>query len=165
MIAPFLYFFLSFLPSAHDFHVSKTELQYKSENEAIQISVSVFIDDLELALAEVETEPLKLLTRFEHPSADSLIADYFNKHLKLTSDDLSLELNYLGKESSSDLMATWCYLEVLQIKSIEKLEVENTILLKEFDDQRNILSVKQDGKSVDFVIFDNKEFEKTIRFE
>ena len=149
----------------HDFHVSKTELHYKSDQGALQITCNMFIDDLELALKSYSEDELKILTKFEHSSSDSLIELYLKEHLKIELNGSGLKTTYLGKEISDDLEAAWCYIEVMDCPEPLKLMVENTILLKEFDDQRNIIYLRKNKKQVAFDIFDSDKTKKEYILE
>lgn len=151
--------------SLHDFHVSKTEVHYKSETESLQLSVHVFIDDLELALAPYSENILNLLSDKEHPDSDSLISLYFNEVFKFSVDGQEVMPSYLGKEISDDFEGAWCYLEQEDLASFDQLTIRNTLLCEVFDDQKNIVSFKIDNKSKAFNILDKEESELTIDLE
>jgi len=149
----------------HNYHVSKTEVHYKSDIDALQLTVNVFIDDLELALETFGDHEYRLFSDSEYESADSLIALYFDQHIKINLDGSPQKVNYLGKEISDDLMAAWCYLEIQGVQEFGNIEIDNTVLLKEFDDQKNIINFKVDRKSKAFHILDQKEHNKLISLE
>ena len=149
----------------HDFHVSKTEVHYKSESESLQLSVHVFIDDLELALAAYSDNVLNLLSDKEHPDADSLIALYFNEVYSFSVDHRDISPAYLGKEISDDFLGAWCYLEKENLTRFNQLAIKNTLLCEVYDDQKNIVSFKIDNKSKAFNILDKDDSELTIELE
>ncbi len=139
----------------HDFHVSKTELNYQEDQQAIQISVNIFIDDLELAIQSYTSNKLNLFNKSEAQNADSLIAVYIQENFKLITDQELPQLAFLGKEISNDLAGAWCYLEILNVNKFESIEIENTILLNNFEDQKNIIDFRINNKSKSFKILDN----------
>ncbi len=151
--------------TAHDFHVSKSEIHYRSDEQAVQISINLFIDDLELALQSYSGEELKLFSKYEYASADSLISLYLSDHFVLEINGLTSPAQYLGKEISDDLMASWCYLEITNLEQVQSMSINNTIFYKEFDDQKNIVNFKKDRKSVAFHILDENEPNKEVNFE
>jgi hypothetical protein len=51
---------------------------------------------------------------------------------------------YLGKEAQLD--ATWCYLEIEKVGNVKKIEIENTLMLSEFEDQTNLVNLNIDGR-------------------
>jgi hypothetical protein len=137
----------------HEFHLSKTTINYDSEEKAIQVSTRIFIDDLELSLKELGFDSLKICTRKEKKNAEQLIQDYINTHLKLTIDGVDLDFTFLGKEQSDDLAAVWCYLEAYDISKFKKISISNTILISQFDDQKNITMVQVDKEKIAHLLF------------
>lgn len=164
-----LIFFSLFLgfPSAnevHEFHMSKTTINYDSEEMAIQISTSIFIDDLELSLKESGYDSLKICTRKEKENAEDLIHNYLKEHLTIDIDNVKLELSFLGKEQSDDLAAVWCYLEAYDVPAFNEISIGNTILTTQFDDQKNITMVQVDKEKIAHILFtQDKTFEKVAQ--
>ena len=60
--------------------------------------------------------------------------------------DNNVEYEYIGKETSEDLQAIWCYLEIINIESIKSIRVENSLLMELFDDQKNIIHIMMPDK-------------------
>jgi len=143
--------------SLHAFHVSKTELNYKSSQNSLQVSVNVYIDDLELALEEYDKSTMNLFNQSEYHLADSLISIYLNNTLEITIDNKSITPVYLGKEISDDLSAAWCYLESENLAPFKSLTLKNSIMNNLFADQKNIVNLKLDNKSKAFHIMDAKD--------
>lgn len=133
------------LSSAHDFHVSITQMEQNGETGRLEVAVKVFTDDLEAAIQPAGMSTLHLATREEHAAADSLIRQYLLEHVRLHVDGIPVVLAYLGKETEAD--ATWCYLESGPMGRIGQLKVTNTVLFTQFDDQVNIIHWKKDGKT------------------
>ena len=63
---------------------------------------------------------------------EEMLEKYLQEHLVLKVNDQPVDINYLGHEM--DREAIWCYLEVQNIKAVQKVEVENSILFEEFDE-------------------------------
>jgi len=149
---------------AHDFHMSKTQIHYKTEQKALQYTVNLFIDDLSLAVEEeFEIDSLNLFLNNEQPIADSLIHLYINKHLEVKLDGEVITPIFIGKElNSEDYEGFRCYLEVEDVESIQKFEIKNLLLTELFNDQRNILSVMVDQKSKAHHLLDKEDFIKQI---
>ncbi len=138
----------------HDFHMSKTEVHFNEQNKSIEVSLHVFIDDLELAIVSdlPDIDTLYLATSKEHQLADSLIQDYLENHFKVKVDHEIVSFNFLGKEESNDLMAFWCYMEGVGITDPKKLEFENTIFTEIFDDQKNLIVFTAPGQREFFLL-------------
>ena len=137
----------------HEFHLSKTTINYDTEESAIQISTRIFIDDLELDLKSLGFDSLQICTRKEKPSAEQRIQDYLREKLVVTVDGQTLDLTFLGKEQSDDLAAVWCYLEAYDVSIFDQISVSNTILTSQFDDQKNITMVEVDKERVAHILF------------
>jgi len=167
LLSFFVFIWLSCLTTSvlHDFHVSKTEIHYKSEIESLQLSVHVFIDDLELGLTPYSEHELNLLTEKEHPDSDSLISIYFNEVFSFSVDGQEISPLYLGKEISDDFQGAWCYLEQEHLASFDQMEIKNTLLCEIYDDQKNIVSFKVDNKRKAFNILEKEDSELTINLE
>ncbi len=155
LLGSFLLFWMVNL-TAHDIHVSVAEITVEEDN-SMDISLRIFFDDLLLACGLEPGEPIPK----NYSSSDELIAAYVNQHFKLYEGDTQLKLNYV--ESYSDNMAIWIELNAdVSDKPMAELTIENTILLKEFDDQLNILNMKGEQKTHS-VSFTKKQRKTTIQ--
>lgn len=136
--------FLGFLCSnlvAHDIHVSVTEITVKND-QSMDISLRIFFDDLLLACGLKPGEPIP----DNYSSSDELIEEYVEQHFKLYRGDKRLALQY--DESFTDNMAVWIELKAEASEDdLNELTIENTILIKEFDDQLNILNWSREQKT------------------
>ncbi|MFK7937394.1 MAG: DUF6702 family protein [Saprospiraceae bacterium] len=160
-----LLFLLFFLPNtAHQFHVSKSQIEYNSEDKALQISVHIFLDDLEIAIEERGGGKTFLCTERETKDAVAILKKYLQSQLKINVDGAERPFIFLGKELSEDLAAIWCYLEIPDLETPASLEVTNQILMDLYDDQKNIVHIigpnqqtgyfmMQKGKSTERVEF------------
>lgn len=138
--------------SVHDFHVSRTLLQYEPEEREWQISMHLFIDDLELALERAGYADLRLGTERESELADSLISIYLTEKLQLQANDELLQYEWLGKEVSNDLTAFWVYLVVPEAMAVEHLQVRHELFFELYDDQQNMLQVAANGRTKSFLL-------------
>ena len=156
---------LFFLPSllVHDLHISNCEIEYKEEDTTLQISLRIFIDDLELALVNRGAEDLFLCTKREHTEAEVYILDYLHDMVKLEVDGQTIEYDYIGKEMSDDLAAVWCYLEIENIDINTSMTIENRILMDLYDDQRNIVKVKLSKTKKEHFLFDPSDYKGEIQ--
>ncbi len=168
-----LYFLFSFLNQtsisptneaiAHEFHVSKCVIECNEEAKAIQVSLHIFIDDLEEALRQQGADKLFICTEKESKKAEKYLNRYLQRHFVLIVNNKKVEYEFIGKEISDDLAAVWCYLEVKDIKRIKSMELKNDILMEIFDDQRNIISLTYNKKE-EYMMFDKGNSTETINF-
>ncbi|MCB9186673.1 MAG: hypothetical protein H6601_07995 [Flavobacteriales bacterium] len=130
--------------SAHEFHLSLTEISHNTENKTLEVSIKLFTDDLLTALQQAGAPKMELGTESEPPEANEYIESYLKRHFKLTVNGKLTDFTYLGKEAELD--ATWCYVEVKEVKKVQSLEVENSFLLEAFDDQTNMVNLNINGR-------------------
>ena len=70
---------INYHTALHDFHLSRTEINYDIQTNEVQIAVHLFIDDFEAALVKSGCKKLHLCTPKEDISADDTIENYINK--------------------------------------------------------------------------------------
>lgn len=151
--------------SDHEFHMSKCEIAFNQEEKALQIILHLFIDDLESALAEEDIKDLFICTDKEAADAEQHIANYLEQNFTLQVNGKEAAYSFLGKEVSEDLQAVWCYLEVLDIESLQELSIKNQLLTSTFDDQKNIVSITSSAEGrKGYFLFDKETFEDTVQF-
>ncbi len=160
-----LSFFSSFaLPQAHEFHLSKTLIEYNEQERALQITMHIFIDDLEEALRQMGHDKLFICTKKEAADAEKQMEKYLRKQFQLSVNQRSVEYTFLGKEVSDDLMGVWCYLEVLNIDQLKQLDISNNILLEIYDDQKNVTQIVGPQKREGYFIFQKGQSSDSVNF-
>lgn len=146
----------------HDLHLSKTEVSYNDRSDAIEVVMHIYIDDLELGMADM-AEGLYLGTDRERAQADSMIAAYLQKHFMLTTGTDTLQWEFLGKEVSDDLMAFWCYMEVGQPMLRDDLGVYLSLFDDLYDDQKNVVELKFDDTHRKYALLRRGKNRTTIK--
>ena len=126
-----------FTAAIHPYYISVTEVKYKSEEKAIQVSSKVFSDDIENALRKTYSVTVDVDAKKDSARVHKLLADYFEKHLNITVDGQKIKLDFLGFEKEEDV--TWCYFEATEVKEFKKICVENTLLYDLQKEQINML--------------------------
>ncbi len=150
--------------TAHEYHNSKCQIEYSEPDKALQITLYIFIDDLEDALRERGADKLFIATEREHKKAEKHIYAYLQDKLELNVNEQKVDFTFIGKEPSEDLQAIWCYLEVPDMKEINELFVSNSILMEVFDDQKNIVSVVGPNNKRGYFLFEVGKSSESIRF-
>ena len=146
----------------HDIHLSKSEIRHNTQKQSIEISVKIFIDDLELTLEQAGHTELNVLAQDEHPAVDSILSSYLLEHLQIATDNKLLTPQYLGKELSDDLIAVWCYLEISDVADFRRMDIQNLILLDLYDDQQNIVAFYKDRKNLRYEFLDHTKKQMTL---
>lgn len=125
---------------AHKFYLALTEIEFNQEQQSVQIIMSVFMDDIELAI----NNEFDIDAQISNPNQLQNIDDYFLKylqhHFKLKVNKQEKNYNFIGKEYDGNIV--YFYLEIENISKIQNLEIQNTVLIKNFPDQQNLLKTK-----------------------
>ncbi len=129
----------------HDFHVSKTSVHYNNTNQSLEVTLHIFIDDLELAMIAQGMERTFIATAEEHMQADELIHRYLQSVFSVKVNGQPVSFSFLGKEESEDLIAIWCYLEGKDIDEPNEVLIQNSVLTDIYDDQKNMVSFTSDS--------------------
>ena len=133
-----LMLFISFFIVTHDYYVSITEINHNAEMETLEIGVKIFADDVENAILKSDSVKLNIGEMFEHESTDKYLSQYLNEHLKIKVNGKMITMQFLGHEMEKK-NAVWCFMEAFDVDVPESLEIENTILIQEFEEQKNIV--------------------------
>ena len=141
--------------TAHKYYVSVTTINYSQNDDALQITTRIFVDDLEKVLQDRYGFEAKLDTPDEDKSADSYIEKYFRTKFLIKVDGKEKPFTFLGKKYDIDMVV--CYLEIPKIvlSKAESLEIQNELLTDVFEEQQNIVNFKWNGKKKSFLLVKN----------
>lgn len=121
----------------HNHYIGLCLIDYKPNSQTLEISQKLFTDDFEKCLRQRFNKELFLNTEKERPKTDSLLLVYLKEHVEFRSNGKALNFNYVGHEGNLD--ATWCYLEIPNIKSAEDLSIVNTLMTEVFPSQTHMI--------------------------
>lgn len=131
--------------SVHKYYLSLTQIEFNEKSKSIQLITNVFMDDIELAINKDFEVDLQLTTDKEPKNVDEYFEKYVTKHLKVKVNNIDKTFNFIGKEYDGDIV--YFYLEIENIIEVSSLEITNTILVKHFPDQQNLIKAKANGKN------------------
>jgi hypothetical protein len=131
---------LTFCFHAHPIHVSVTEIEFDQKDQALEIMMRVFMDDLELTLRNDLKEPqLDILNPGNKTSVDGLVKQYLKDHFTISLDNQIQKTNYLGHEREGQ--AFIFYIEVTDVQPWKTITIRNDIIMSTHGDQSNIIHV------------------------
>lgn len=134
-----------FLLSFHPIHLSITEIELNEKSKALQMTMRIFLDDLELSIQrDLNEEEFDLLEPGEGRTTDQLVKEYLADRVKVKVDKKVMKLNYLGNEIEGPAMI--CYIEIENVKKFTTIEVTNKVILETHDDQSNLVNVNYKDK-------------------
>ncbi len=150
------------LLSAHPFHLSTCEIDYRPDKQRLEIAVKVFTDDLEEGLAFRFQEKIWLVEENEAAEIDRKLYTYLNEKVQINADQQPLAMSWVGKDVQMDV--TWLFVEVENVPEVKQWEIVNRILFELFDDQRNMLTFRANGKK-ETRLFQHKESKHQVNFD
>ncbi|MEP0263875.1 DUF6702 family protein [Dokdonia sp.] len=145
-----IFVFMSF--TMHKYYLSVTDITYDEEAASLQIITRVFYDDLEDVLRERYDEKIIVDATADQKKLDTYIKKYLTRKMKISINGEEGVLTYLGKEYEDDYVV--CYIEVTEISSLQTIEIENTILMDAFSEQKNMVHTNILGKKKSLLLID-----------
>lgn len=126
----------------HPVHLSVTEVFAEDAQSDVDFTITFFMDDFGVA---AEYSKYADAINSGKMTVDDLILQHLHKHLKVKANGKVLKYQIKSKESN--FPSVTCYLELEKLpKELNTLEIENTLLLELFDDQRNMVNIRIPGK-------------------
>jgi len=147
---------MSFFPGdadLHPIHLSVTEIKRSEVDAPLRVSVTLFMDDFSRA---VEYDKYAADIRAGKMSVDDLVLQYLRDHMHLRINGEELQYRIASRETN--FPAVTCYLEPeRQVDQVNNIEVESTIFLELFDDQRNVVHIRLAGQKEGSILLDKKK--------
>ena len=137
----------------HPIHLSVTEVSAADAQASLDFSITFFMDDFGTA---AEYPKYADAINAGKMTVDDLILQHLQKHLKVKAN--GKELKYDIKSKESNFPSVTCYLELQKLpKELHTLEIENTLLLELFEDQKNMVHIRIPGKKQGSMILNHKK--------
>jgi len=144
-----IFFTIILLPllsfSVHKYYIALTEIEYKEETKSVQMIMNVFIDDIETVINREYNIDSQLSYKEEIKNVDSFFKKYLTENFQITINNEFKKHNFIGKEYEGDIV--YFYLEIENVSEIKTMEINNTLLIKQFPHQQNIIKVKNNDDS------------------
>jgi len=103
------------------------------------------MDDLEIGLKNFHKIEYVDAFKPEDPAElDRLINEYLQSNIEFIIDGVKTPFTFLGSEMEGD--ARWCYFEAKNVASVKSVQITNTVLIKSYEDQENIVHFKANDK-------------------
>ncbi len=141
-------------PPPHTFHTSLMQLEYNSQQQSLEVSIQVFVHDLENILSRRSGKSIRL---DKTPEAAQLTLAYLNDAVNLKNrEGQTKNFTWVGMEPEAD--AVWLYVETKMPEGLEGAQVRDRLFFEQLDDQVNLVHVKYEGKKVDLVFKPGEDF-------
>lgn len=148
----------------HNFHLSKALVEYNETEKAIQVSMHIFLDDLEEALRRKGLDDLHFCTKKENEFAEAYLEAYLREHFILTVNGQKADYQFLGKEPSGDYQGAWCYIEVENVHQLSEISIHNDLLMETFEDQKNVIQLIGPNKKRGTLLLQKGREAETVKF-
>ncbi len=147
--------------SLHKYYVSLTEIEFKKDSQSVEIFMDVFIDDLEKVLDKEYNIDSQINYEDEIKDIDDYFKKYLNQNLNISINNKPKKYTFIGKEYDGNNVHF--YLEIENITSMNTIEVTNTMLLKYFYRQVNIIKIINNEKK-ESLFFNQKKNNALLNF-
>ena len=124
----------------HDFHVSVCEIEYDEKRKALEVTHRLFLDDLEETLRHWSGDnTIDVMNPPDKSEFQQMLGKYLLEKFSVRVNDKQVDLKFLGAEIEDDVM--YCYIDIINIKKLNSIEITNTTLLDLYEDQTNIVHI------------------------
>ena len=152
---------ISSVAHSHDYFFSFTEMEYNDVTRKFEVTITVSTHDLELAYEK--NGDIKLdLEYFESQSETTiLLKDYFKNHFRIQTENEKCVLNLIAYESSLNGTTNF-YFESESIDITHKLTLRNDILMDQYQQQQNKITLYYRSKSYTNDFLSNEKIQTII---
>lgn len=147
----------------HKFHVSVAQIEFNEKEQAVEIVLRVFTDDLENALSQHAKRPIKLdpATANADKQLGAMIMAYLRASFAMKSKTgHPIRFSWVGWEGQADMC--WLYIEGKLPGGLAGAQLRNKIFCELFDDQINIVNAKIQNKQIG-LMFELKDDFRTLK--
>jgi len=127
----------------HPLHVSTTNVTFNAAEKDLEVTCTIFTDDLEEVIRKKYHQKTDLTRPDMHKAMDVLLNKYVSNHLQLKVNKSTGTLNYLGFEV--DREAVNIYLESVKVATPREIAAVVTLLQDLYSDQLNIVHMTVGG--------------------
>ena len=144
--------------STHKYYFSVTQADYDVKSKSLKMVTRVFYDDLEKVFQERYDKSIKVDKTYDQEKLDAYIQKYFNSKFIVSVNGKEQKLSYIGHKDEVDYVV--CFVEVKNITNPQSIEIENTLLMDMFPDQKNVIHLHVGNTKKSYLL--NKENDKAM---
>ncbi len=141
----------------HKYYISLTQINYIEEQKSLQLTTSVFIDDLENVLRKTY-DTMVTIGESDDQLLDSLYRNYLKNHLRVRIQGKEINLELLLAEDETD--EVFFYIEGENVDTFNEMEVVNSMFISQIFEQQNIIKTSVNGKHKSLIL--NRQKTKAI---
>ena len=156
-ISLMLLILLPFTMQAHKYYTSVTQLDFNPTEKCFQVTMNVFVDDLEAVLTQENKQVVKW--KSDQAELNTFLLTYLKSHFKVQLNQKpTTEFRLIGTREQKDLLTI--FFEIPVDKAVKNIEITDTFLMDMFPIQSNVVNLNyknqkhsflfQKGKSTQF---------------
>ncbi len=128
-ILPIFFLFQSF--AVHKYYVSVMEIHNNKKENKMDVILRTFPDDVERAIKDIYNSDSK------DKNYNKLLLNYIKQNIRFAFDNNEVDYNIIGTTTENEFMVILIDFPIPQ--NAEKLQVYNSFLTDEYDEQKNIV--------------------------
>lgn len=127
----------------HPFYVSVIQVNHNAKEQTAEISIRIFTDDFEKALANFKGSKVDVLDKKQEKVNGEIINNYVASNLSLSINGKPTQPNFIGFEQQEE--SIWVYLEQPKTSAFKSVDVNCTLLHNFNTKQINIVHARSAG--------------------
>jgi hypothetical protein len=128
----------------HAYYVSVSEIYHNPANNALEITMKIFIDDLELAIRKFENSEFGISGQDTEADTTERIEAYLSDKFQIQINDQAVAVHMIGYELEND--AVLCYIEIEKVGDINHINIANSIICEIYEEQINLTHFQYKGQ-------------------
>lgn len=126
---------------SHKFYISIADMEYDTIHNRINVSLKVTAHDFELVLQRKFERSIDLEAVSDSSEVNVYIKQYLKHNFKIYSQDIPLEMTYLGREVN-ERDELYFYFYFTDVTDPTTISIINKLLFSVSDQQQNIVHYK-----------------------
>lgn len=131
-------------PAPHEYYVSTFDIVHNPQEQSLEITTKVFLDDLEKALTREPDSPKIPADSLQSATVKARVRQYLFSHFSVVIQSKPAKLHLLGYEIEQD--QAYLYSEVKDVIDFQALEVNCRFLVETYAQQMNIINLEAGGE-------------------
>lgn len=127
----------------HPFYISVIDIKHDAKQQSLNISVKLFINDIEEALKKTTSKSIDLLNPKNKAEMEIELMNYIKKRLSISLNNKATNIDFIGYEKEED--AIWTYLEIKKVASPKIIKIDTKLLYDFLPQQSNIIHAEVNG--------------------
>lgn len=127
---------------AHPLYVSLCDISYSQDTASIKITLTLFTEDLEMAIQQKKGQSLYLGSEKQADTAEEAVFEYLKAQFSIKLNLTPLVLDSLQKEISIGKTRTTCVFDNISLAELKEITVSHLSFFELFEEQRNLVRIK-----------------------